>query len=57
MTEDYIMGFKDAVKAAQDLTQDQQKSMQDGIDALTAMTIPQVASAASVYPISRRFQR
>lgn len=57
MTEDYIMGFKDAVKTAQDLTQNQQKSMQDGIDAPTAMTIPQVASAASVYPISRRFQR
>lgn len=57
MPETYIRGFKDAVKTAKDLTPNQQKSVQDAIDYLTAMTVPTAASAASVYPLSRRLQR
>ena len=57
MTEAYLRGFKDSVKAAQDMTPEKQKRLQDIIDELTAMSIPQAASAASVYPLSRRLQR
>ena len=57
MTKAYIRGFKDAVKTAQDLTPEQQKALQDSIDELAAMALPQAASAASAYPLSRRFQR
>lgn len=57
MTKAYLRGFKDVVKTAQDLTPEQQKALQDSIDELAAMALPNVASAASVYPLSRRFQR
>ena len=55
--ESYARGSKDGVKTAQDLTPEKRKSLQDTIDWLAAMAIPQAASAASVYPLSRRFQR
>ena len=57
MTAAYLRGFKDVVKTAQDMDPEKQKTLQDIIDELTAMSLPQAASAASVYPLSRRLQR